>query len=272
LIQRLSIVSSLRDLDQPLLYQLLETPGNNNTDKGTTLHKIQDAHHQSEAKPSTAVSKPYQQEHPTIVSPPSSAAAVKSAVVHNDKFYPENDYKQRDALPKFHEEVPPVPMGDTDYDSNDDSIADEKKTSKYSNDTKDHKNGQDAKKNDIQAKHSDDSDASRNNDSFGDDKSVEFPEEDIEEEALEIGADSESSASFSLEYGYVEDPKAAETGGKNNQKISKSSMQGDKTNNQSSSLKPSCFLSIDSKESAVDVSTNGATVGIQKLAQVGHHS
>jgi hypothetical protein len=282
LIQRLSIVSSLRDLDQPLLYQLLETPGNNNTEKGTTLHKIQDAHHQSESKPLTAVSKPYQQEHPTIVSPPSSAAAVKSTVVHNDKSYPENDYKQRAALPhgtsfqKFHEEVPSVAMGDTDYDSNDDSIADEKKTSKYSNDTKDHKNGQDAKKNnDIQAKHSDDSDASRNNDSFGDDKSVEFPEEDIEEDALEVGADSESSASFSLEYGYVEDPKAAETEGTKNQKISKASVQEVKANNQSSALKSSNILSGDSKERAVDLtsdtSTNGATVGIQKLAQVGYY-
>ena len=227
----------------------------------------------------TAVSKPFQQEHPTIVSPPSSAAAIKSTVAHNDKFHSENDYKQRDALPhgtslkKFHEEDPSdVSMADIGYDSNDDSIADEKKVSKYSNDSKEHKNGQDAKKNnDLQAKHSEDSD-----DSFGDEKSVEFPEEDIEEEALEVGADSESSASFSLEYGYVEEPKGAETEGTKTQKVSKTSTQDDKASNQSSASKSSNFLSSDRKERAVDLSPdnspNGATVGIQKQAQVGHYS
>lgn len=232
----------------------------------------------------TAVSKPFQQEHPTIVSPPSSAAAIKSTVAHNDKFHSENDYKQRDALPhgtslkKFHEEDPSdVSMADIGYDSNDDSIADEKKVSKYSNDSKEHKNGQDAKKNnDLQAKHSEDSDASHDNDSFGDEKSVEFPEEDIEEEALEVGADSESSASFSLEYGYVEEPKGAETEGTKTQKLSKTSALEDKASNQSSASKSSNFLSSDRKERAVDLSPdnspNGATVGIQKQAQVGHYS
>lgn len=228
-----------------------------------------------------AASKPYQQEHSTIMSTPSSAAAIKSAAAHNDNFYAESDYKQRDALPhgtsfqKFHEEVQSgAPTADIGYDSNDDSIADEKKASKYSKDSKEHKNGQDAKKNnDSQAKHSEDSDASHDDDSFGDEKSVEFPEEDIEDEALEVGADSESSASFSLEYGYVEDPKAAETDGTKISKISKASVQEDKANNQSSALMSTKNLNSDSKERTNDLTpdivANGATVGIQKLAQVG---
>lgn len=221
------------------------------------------------------------------MSSPSSSAAVKSTSAYNDKSYPENDYKQRDTLPhgtgfqKFQEEVPSgVSTVDIGYDSNDDSIADEKKASKYSNDSaKDHKNGQDAKKNDLQSKHSDDSDGSHDDESFGDEKSVEFPEDDIEEEALEVGADSESSASFSLEYGYVEDPKAAETDGAKIKQISKASVNEDKVNNQSSALKSTNALkstSSDSKECTTDLlpdaGPNGAAVGIQKHAQVGCRS
>jgi hypothetical protein len=201
--QRLNIVASLRDLDEPILYQLLENHSNKSSEKGTISRKTQDVYHQSESKISSLI--------PKITQDSASSAA---SIIKSDGAFAERDFKQYDDAPRkverrnSYEAQSAGPRGSLGYDSTDDSVADEKKSSEYTKDSaKDHKNNSDNRKFGLMAKHSADSDESRDRDLSEDEILPE--EEDVEEDVIEVGADSGSSASFSLEYGYVDDPKSA---------------------------------------------------------------
>lgn len=205
IMQRLNIVASLRDLDEPILYRLLENPSNKSAEKGTISRKMQDTYHQSESKISSLIPKV------TLDSGFSASSILKS-----DGTYTERDFKQYDDAPRkterrnSYESQSIGPRGSLGYDSTDDSVADEKKSFEYTKESsKDHKNNRDVRKFDLMAKHSADSDESRDKELFEDDILPVEEEEDVEDDAIEVGADSESTASFSLEYGYIEDPKSA---------------------------------------------------------------
>ena len=206
IMQRLNIVASLRDSDEPILYHLLENPSNKSAEKGTISRKMQDTYHQSESKISSLIPKV------TLDSGLSASSILKS-----DGAYNERDFKQYDDAPRkterrnsYESSQSIGPRGSLGYDSTDDSVADEKKSSEYTKESsKDHKNNSDVRKFDLMAKHSADSDESRDKELFEDDILPVEEDEDVEEDAIEVGADSESTASFSLEYGYIEDPKAA---------------------------------------------------------------
>lgn len=205
IMQRLNIMASLRDLDEPILYQLLENPSNKSAEKGTISRKMQDTYHQSESKISSLIPKV------TLDSALSASSTIKS-----DGTYAERDFKQYDDAPRktdrrnSYESQSIGPRGSLGYGSTDDSAADEKKSSEYTKESsKDHKNNSDVRKFDLMAKHSADSDESRDKYLFKDDVLPVDEEDDVEEDPIEVGADSESTASFSLEYGYVEDPKSA---------------------------------------------------------------
>ena len=204
LMQRLNIVASLRDLDEPILYQLLENPSNKSAEKGTISRKMQDTYHQSESKISSLIPKV------TLDSGLSPFSILKS-----DDAYAERGFKQYDDAPRkterrnSYESQSIGPRGSSGYDSADDLAADEKKSSEYTKESsKDHKNNSDVRKFDLMAKHSADSDESRDKYLFKDDILPVVEKDDVEEYAIEVGADSESTASFSLEYGYVEDSKS----------------------------------------------------------------
>ena len=202
LIQRLNIVTALRDLEEPILYQLMETPRNKQFETGKL--KTVDAYHHSESKLPQFVSKPTALE-PSVTSSPSSSSGAKTNVILADGNYHERDSKRGEMLPVDYDLQRSKSTESLDDDSNDDSVAEEKKESVRGT-TKDHKNQSDAKRSDLSAKHFNDSDESRNSSedemSIGD---VIDEEGAIAEDELEVGAESGSSASFSLEYGYVEE-------------------------------------------------------------------
>ena len=202
IIQRLNIVSALRDLDEPILYQLMETPRNQQFETGKL--KAVDPYHHSESKLPHFVSKSTVSEQP-VTSSPSSSSGAKTNAIHTDGNSHERESKRGEMLPIDSDLQRNRSAESLDDDSNDDSVADEKKES-VRGITKDHKNQNGAKRSDLSAKHFNDSDESRS--SSEDEKSVGDvigEEEPIEEDELEVGAESESSASFSLEYGYVEE-------------------------------------------------------------------
>ena len=254
--QRLNIVASLRDLDEPILYQLLESPSNKSSEKVTISRKTQDVYHQSESKISSLIPKVTQE-----------SASSASSILKSDGAFAERDFKQYDDAPRkverrnSYEGQSGGPRGNLGYDSTDDSVADEKKSSEYTKDSaKDHKNNSDNRKFGLMAKHSADSDESRDRD-LSEDEILPDEEEDVEE----VGGDSGSSASFSLEYGYVDDPKSAVVKNETVDIIEKGT--NDDKNEQV--IKSSPLQFIESKKVQGNSSVQeSSSVGVRKFDQV----
>jgi hypothetical protein len=259
--QRLNIVASLRDLDEPILYQLLENPSNKSSEKGTISRKTQDVYHQSESKISSLIPKVTQ-----------DSASSASSILKSDGAFAERDFKQYDDAPRkverrnSYEGQLAGPRGSLGYDSTDDSVADEKKSSEYTKDSaKDHKNNSDDRKFGLMAKHSADSDESRDRDLSEDEILPEEEEEDVEEDVIEVGGDSGSSASFSLEYGYVDDPKSAVVKNETVDIIEK----GANDDKSERGIKTSPLQSIESKKVQGNSSAQeSSSVGVKKFDQV----
>lgn len=264
IMQRLNIVASLRDLDEPILYQLLENPSNKSSEKGTISRKTQEVYHQSESKISSLIPKVAQ-----------DSASSASSILKSDGAFPERDFKQYDDAPRkverrnSYEGQSAGPRGSLGYDGTDDSVADEKKSSEYTKDSaKDHKNNGDNRKFGLMAKHSADSDESRDRD-LSEDEILPEEEGDVEEDVIEVGGDSGSSASFSLEYGYVDDPKSAVVKNETVDIIEKGANAFANDDKNERGIKSSPLQSIESKKVHGNSSVQeSSSVGVKKFDQV----
>jgi hypothetical protein len=246
----------------------------------------------------------------SAISPASSSSSInKQDGAIPSKFSYESDYKQESkvhdtekltshsALPANNEESDVE--DDVDFDDNDDSFADSKEVETFKTENKTEKTEDKQSKYEPQAKedrtmkdertmdlHEEKAvyEPEQESDDDDDEKSFDAPEvDDIEEEDIEVEAGSESSASFSLEYGYVEDQPASKGNDESRNRSpspdkkddNKDDNKDDKkeqpapgvTAGKSTILSVEGSLSEDGDYSLPDVPRSD-TVGVQKLAQV----
>ena len=278
-------MSSIDDIYEPILYQLLEATvsasiGKEKSTRTTVELSSQKVHQIAHFPKNQLVAS-------LGASPPSPE---KSNLKVLEKSSHESEYKQQEvrSLHKGKNTNASFPISDVDEDSNDDSFADDK-SSEINSIERDSKQTRDEKKEGVFSPKG----VFSNDNESDDGKSYDDPEGDDDD--IEIGADSESSASFSLEYGYVEDTKPTDSNGKSKEIADEKKSSGSDVKNRAGSdekysagsdskqsigsgiekSKPMATLSVSGSASpdlAPSLKVENESVGLQKLGHVSYSS
>ena len=225
LTEKLSIMSSLCDVHEPILYQLIEGTVSASLEKDR-LSRLspEPSHYQAKAASIPHITNIANLTNIANSQPAQASASSSSSIDKSDKpTYGKYDYasEYKDEKKTQEESLPALAVDDEveemDYDDNDDSFAESKEAEAFKPNTEDK---QAKETNEMKMKDENQSEDKKvgvfdlpehkavyEPQQSDDEKSYsEAPEvDDIEEEDIEIEGGDESSASFSLEYGYVED-------------------------------------------------------------------
>ena len=246
-------MSSIDDVYEPILYQLLEATVSASVGKDKSTRTTVEL--PSQRVPQIANIPKDQQ---VAASPPSPEKSKPRAFEKSSK---EPEYKQQEVRSLNKNTDFSIPMSDIDQESNDDSFADDK-SSEINSIERDSKQMRDEKKKGVSSPK-----GLFNDDHESDDgKSYDDPEGDDDD--IEIGAGSESSASFSLEYGYVEDTKPTDSNGKPKEIADEKKSSGSDVKNRAGSDEKNS-ASSDSKQSisnGVEKSKPLTTLSVSRLA------
>ena len=211
-------MSSVNDVYEPILYQLLQTTVNAAAEKEKSPRLMIDPTLQRESKSSLATTQWRPHTDNTFTSSSSSndlqnnTDTVKNGRESEEKRAEESlpDLKKKNLI----SELPvSAPKSNAKDDSPDDSFAEEKSVYEPST-VKDYKQQEVEKKGDtngVKAAFATNKGSAKDDEDDDEDEDMPFestPQDDeIEDDDIEIEVGSESSTSFSLEYGYVDDDK-----------------------------------------------------------------
>lgn len=261
-------MSSIGDVYEPILYQLLEAT------VSASIEKDKSPRTTVEVPPQRISQIPLTSKSQHVLGGAVAASSLspvetRGSAVEKSSF--ESEFKKQEVrtVSKDANTRPYLgnPKGDIEEDSNDDSFADDK-----SSDVNSLERDSKRMKNEMKGGDSSPKGIFNNDQESDDEKSYDDPEGDDDD--IEVGADSESSTSFSLEYGYVEDSKSTDLNSKVKDKSDeKKGADGDAKNCNGDGIekaKPMTTLSVTGLQSSEATLPNAGSenVGVQKLGHV----